>query len=47
MVESRCGLTSAENGFYKSNGYKYQEYKIIPVENDENLCYLEMIKEIL
>ena len=33
--------------FYKSNGYKYQEYKIIPVENDENLCYLEMIKEIL
>jgi GNAT superfamily N-acetyltransferase len=32
--------------FYKSCGYKYHEYKIISVENNENLCYLEMKKEI-
>jgi GNAT superfamily N-acetyltransferase len=32
--------------FYKSCGYKYHEYKIIPVENDEYLCFLTMIKEI-
>jgi GNAT superfamily N-acetyltransferase len=32
--------------FYKSCGYKYYDYKIIPVEDNENLCYLEMIKEI-
>ena len=32
--------------FYKSCGYKYNDYKIIPVEDGENLCYLEMIKEI-
>jgi GNAT superfamily N-acetyltransferase len=32
--------------FYKRCGYKYYDYKIIPVEDDENLCYLEMIKEL-
>jgi GNAT superfamily N-acetyltransferase len=32
--------------FYKSCGYKYYDYRIIPVEEGENLCYLEMIKEI-
>ena len=32
--------------FYKNCGYKYNDYKIIPVEDGENLCYLEMIKEI-
>ena len=32
--------------FYKNCGYKYYDYKIIPVEENENLCYLEMIKEI-
>ena len=32
--------------FYRSCGYKYNDYKIIPVEDDEKLCYLEMIKEI-
>lgn len=32
--------------FYKRLGYKYKDYKIIPVENNENLCYIEMIKEI-
>jgi len=32
--------------FYKSCGFKYHDYKIIEVENNENLCYLEMTKEI-
>ena len=32
--------------FYVSCGFKFHEYKIIPVENGENLCYLEMIKEV-
>jgi GNAT superfamily N-acetyltransferase len=32
--------------FYRSCGYRYYDYKIIPVEDGENLCYLEMIKEI-
>ena len=32
--------------FYKSCGFKFHEYKIIPVENEEYLCYMEMIKEI-
>ncbi len=32
--------------FYRSCGFKYYEYKVIPVENNENLCYLEMVKEI-
>ncbi|MDR1030056.1 MAG: GNAT family N-acetyltransferase [Treponema sp.] len=32
--------------FYRKCGYKYYDYKIIPVENGENLCYLEMVKEI-
>jgi len=32
--------------FYQSSGYKYDEYKIIPVENEEYLCFLAMIKEV-
>ena len=32
--------------FYKSCGYKYNDYKIIPVEDGEYLCFLAMIKEI-
>jgi hypothetical protein len=32
--------------FYRSCGYKYYDYKIIKVENDEKLCYVEMIKEL-
>jgi len=33
--------------FYKSCGFKYHDYKIIEVEDNENLCYLEMVKEIV
>jgi GNAT superfamily N-acetyltransferase len=32
--------------FYRNCGYKYYDYKIIQVEDGENLCYLEMVKEI-
>jgi len=32
--------------FYKSCGYKYNDYKIIPVEDGEYLCFLAMIKEL-
>jgi len=31
--------------FYRSCGYKYNDYKIIPVEDGEYLCFLAMIKE--
>jgi len=32
--------------FYQKCGFKYHDYKTIKVENNENLCYLEMVKEI-
>jgi GNAT superfamily N-acetyltransferase len=32
--------------FYKSCGFTCRDYKILPVENNENLCYFEMVKEI-
>jgi GNAT superfamily N-acetyltransferase len=32
--------------FYTKCGYKYSNYKIIEVEDDQFLCYLEMKKEI-
>jgi GNAT superfamily N-acetyltransferase len=32
--------------FYKNCGYKYCDYKIIQVDGGENLCYLEMVKEV-
>jgi GNAT superfamily N-acetyltransferase len=33
--------------FYKKNGYKYSEYRIIDLPDENYLCYLEMEKMII